>query len=93
MREGLPDELRAVLADVARALGSLLDRVVFIGGAIAPLLQLDRPFGAPRPTRDLNAIIASVSYAQFERVREELRRLGFREDMNLDYSPMCSLLG
>lgn len=81
MRERLPDELRAVVAGVARALGSLLDRVVFIGGAIAPLLQEDRPFNAPRPTRDVDAVIASVSYAEFERVREELRRLGFREDM------------
>lgn len=69
----------ALVAEVARALGHLLDRVVFIGGAIAPLLQPDRPFRAPRPTTDVDAIAATASYVDFTGLSDELRALGFRE--------------
>jgi hypothetical protein len=36
------------VAIVARALGDLAGEVVFIGGAIAPLLQIDPPFREAR---------------------------------------------
>lgn len=75
----MSDEGMPLLAEVARALGGILDRVVFIGGAIAPLLQVDRPFRAPRPTDDVDAIAATLSYSEFERMGGELRALGFRE--------------
>jgi predicted nucleotidyltransferase len=68
------------VADVARALDGLLDRVVFIGGAIAPLLQVEQSFPAPRPTDDVDAIVVTTSYPDFDRVRERMRSLGFRED-------------
>lgn len=69
----------ALLARVATALGDLRDRVVFIGGAVAPLLQVDRPFAAPRPTGDVDAIILTANYSDFDRIREELRTRGFTE--------------
>lgn len=75
----MSDEGMSLVAEVARALGGVLGRVVFIGGAIAPLLQADRPFRAPRPTDDVDAIAATLSYSDFERMRNELRQLGFRE--------------
>jgi predicted nucleotidyltransferase len=68
-----------LLSLVATALGDLRERVVFIGGATAPLLQTDRPFAAPRPTRDVDAIIVTASYSDFQRIAEELRARGFRE--------------
>ncbi len=49
---------------VAVALGELAGEVVFIGGAIAPLLQDDPPFEEARPTRDVDAVTASTSYAE-----------------------------
>jgi predicted nucleotidyltransferase len=73
------DEGTSLVAEVARALGGMIERVVFIGGAVAPLLQADRPFRAPRPTDDVDAIAATLSYTDFERMCGELRQLGFRE--------------
>lgn len=69
----------ALLVAVARALGGLRDRVVFVGGAIAPLLQEDPPFSGPRPTDDVDAIAVTANYADFDRLRELLREKGFRE--------------
>jgi hypothetical protein len=61
-------------------LGDLLPDVVFIGGAIAPLLHSDSPFGEPRPTKDTDAVVASTRYSDVEVLHEQLRRLGFRQD-------------
>jgi predicted nucleotidyltransferase len=69
------------LALVAQALGGLRERVVFIGGAIAPLLHTDPPFRRARITSDVDAIIATVSYADAQRVQDELVRLGFRRNL------------
>jgi hypothetical protein len=69
------------LAAVARALGSLLAEVVFIGGAVAPLLQEEPPLPLVRPTKDVDAVTASSSYSSFNRLEEGLRALGFREGL------------
>lgn len=68
------------LARVATALGDLVQEVVFVGGAIAPLLQTDPPFGAPRPTKDVDAVIASRGYWELENLHTRLTSLGFRQD-------------
>lgn len=73
---------RILLAEVARALGDLVDRVVFIGGAVAPLLQIGRAFAAPRPTGDVDAIAVTASYSDFEALCQRLRQRGFRETMD-----------
>jgi hypothetical protein len=68
------------IARIAEALGEeLRPRVVFIGGAIAPLLQTDPPFEGPRPTKDVDAIVVTVSYSDFEAFSEGLRGRGFRQ--------------
>lgn len=69
------------LAGVARALGSLVADVVFVGGAIAPLLQIKPPFPRVRPTTDVDGVIASMSYREFHRVGKELGARGFRRDI------------
>jgi len=74
-----PGFARLVL--VAQALGDLKERIVFIGGAIAPLLHTDPPFRGARITSDVDAIIATVSYVEAQRVQDELVRLGFRRDL------------
>lgn len=68
------------LQRVALALGPLAERVVFIGGAITPLLQSDPPFGEARPTRDVDAVTASATYGDVGRLHEALRARGFRQD-------------
>ena len=67
------------VATVAAELGDLAGRVVFIGGAIAPLLQTDPPFPRARVTSDVDGVIASASYADYERLRVELTERGFRQ--------------
>ena len=70
----------ANLARVAEPLGDLRDRIVFIGGAIAPLLQTHPPFPRVRPTKDVDGVIASSSYLEANKVHEELALRGFRHD-------------
>lgn len=74
-----PGFARLVL--VAQELGDLRQRIVFIGGAIAPLLHTDPPFRQARITSDVDAIIATGSYVEAQRVQDELARLGFRRDL------------
>jgi predicted nucleotidyltransferase len=78
----MPDATMAPVREVARALVGLLERIVFIGGAIAPLLQVDRPFRAPRPTGDVDAIAATTSYSDFGEFSEALAARGFRQGTN-----------
>lgn len=67
------------LARVARALGDVADQVVFIGGAIAPLLQLDPPFPEARPTKDIDGVVASATYTDSGRLADALRARGFTQ--------------
>lgn len=67
------------LCAIAEALGPLVDRVVFIGGAIAPLLQTHPVSPRVRPTTDVDGIALTVSYRDFHRLMEELRRRGFQQ--------------
>ncbi len=66
------------IARVAEALGDLRDRVVFIGGAIAPLLQSHPPFPRARPTKDVDAVTATTSYSDLEALDRALRAREFR---------------
>lgn len=75
----MTDLALVLLERVARALGPLRERVVFIGGAIAPLLQTAPPFERARPTTDVDAIAATVAYTDFAGLQEALREQGFRE--------------
>lgn len=70
------------LAAVAAELGDLAERVVFIGGAIAPLLQTDPPFPRARVTSDVDAVVASHGYAEFDDVAARMRVRGFRQDVS-----------
>jgi predicted nucleotidyltransferase len=73
------------VASVAAELGDLARRVVFVGGAIAPLLQTDPPFPRARLTTDVDGIIASTTYADQERLRVKLNDRGFRQGMDAEH--------
>jgi hypothetical protein len=68
------------VAAIARALGDLADDVVFMGGAIAPLLQADPPFRDARVTSDVDGLIASHRYTDTEVLRVRLAQGGFRQN-------------
>lgn len=63
------------IARIAAALGELLP-----DGAIAPLLHTDSPFGEPRPTKDVDAVVGSTRYTEVGILHERLRERGFRQD-------------
>ena len=65
------------LRRIARRLGPLTERVVFIGGAVAPLLQTEDSLPRIRPTTDVDAVIATSSYAELEPLSDALRARGF----------------
>lgn len=68
------------LVRVARELGNTRERVVFIGGLVAPLLQLEPPMPRIRPTDDVDALLVSAGYPDARSVEVELERHGFRRD-------------
>jgi len=65
------------VVSVARALGALADEVVFIGGAVAPLLHTEHVLPTARTTNDVDAIVASLSYRDYDKVARAMRTLGF----------------
>lgn len=67
------------LRRIAWQLGPLNERVVFIGGAVAPLLQVEDVLPRVRPTHDVDAVIATISYAELGPLREALSARGFSE--------------
>ena len=71
------------IVSITLALGSWRERVVFIGGAIAPLLQTDPPFPHVRPTDDVDAVATTVNYTEHAKLEEFLRGEGFRHGVAL----------
>jgi hypothetical protein len=70
------------VAGIARSLGDLSAEVVFIGGAIAPLLQTHPAIPVVRATSDVDAVVASTSYAKFDAVQKKLEFGGFKRDLS-----------
>lgn len=68
------------IAGIARALGALSSEVVFIGGAIAPILQTHPAIPRVRPTKDVDAVVASTRYASFHQLQIQLGQLKFKMD-------------
>lgn len=74
----------ANLRVIAVALGSLCERVVFVGGAVAELLVSDPAAERVRATKDVDAIVDIDGLPQFQRVEKDLAARGFRRDVDSD---------
>ena len=70
---------------VADALGDLLDDIVFVGGAVVPLLATDPAAGAFRPTNDVDFVTRVASRAEYSALESALHARGFTHDT----SPGC----
>ena len=82
MNSSHPDEaVRQKLARVTRALGPLAQRVVLIGGSIAPLLHTVSLIRWPRPTDDVDGVIDAENYVAHGALQEALRTAGFSEEI------------
>ena len=76
------------IAEVARRLGALRERVVFLGGAATGLLITDVAAPEMRVTDDVDVIVEVASRTGYYRVVEELRRLGFSQ-RHEEGDPVC----
>jgi hypothetical protein len=77
------------LRDIAEGLTPLLDRIVFVGGAVVHLLITDEAAYVPRATKDVDIVITAVSnYADLQAVSELLLRRGFNPDTDPE-APTC----
>ncbi len=77
-----------MLQQVAAGLGALKDEVVFVGGSVAELYASEPELSDIRPTIDVDCVIEIRTYREYGQLEEELRRLGFRNDMS-EGAPVC----
>lgn len=71
---------------VAKRLGPLNDRVVFVGGCATGLVIDDDTVVSVRATKDVDVIVEVVGRTQFHKLEKELRSLGFAHD---PAGPIC----
>lgn len=76
-----------MLEIVARALGALNHRIVYLGGCAVGLLITDPGRPAVRPTLDVDVIAEVATRADYYRLADELRAAGFTEAS--DESVVC----
>ncbi len=68
-----------LIARVAQALGALREQFVFVGGCATGLLITDPAAAAVRATKDVDAIVAVASLADYHGLAEKLRACGFTQ--------------
>lgn len=71
----------ALLIGMAHAMGSLCDRVVFVGGCATGLLLSDAALMNVRVTEDVDAIVEVASLARYHALADELMQRGFKQTM------------
>lgn len=76
-----------LLLAMARALGPLRERVVFVGGCATGLLITNAAATDIRATEDVDAIIEIVSLAAYHALQPELAALGFKQTMEDNTPP------
>ena len=77
-----------MIRHVARRLGDLRERMVFLGGAATVLLITDTATPDVRVTTDVDVIVETATKVEYYRLAELLRSLGFKEDHD-EGAPVC----
>lgn len=67
------------IVEVARRLGALVDEVVFLGGAVVPLLVPEEVASTIRATEDVDCVVCTETYHDYMEFGERLRASGFAE--------------
>ena len=80
-----------MIIDVAKRLGDLRDKVVFVGGCATGLFITDPAIPEIRATQDVDVIVEVASRMAYYRLEEELRLRGFKQDMS-ENAPVCRWL-
>jgi hypothetical protein len=71
----------ALLHAMALALGSLRERLVFVGGCATGLLLTNPAAASVRPTEDVDAIVEVTTLAGYHALRPQLAERGFVQTM------------
>ncbi|GAB5472406.1 MAG: hypothetical protein Mars2KO_05050 [Maribacter sp.] len=71
---------REATKKVAKALGDLNDKVVYVGGAMVSLYINDTAAEDIRPTKDLDLTFQIASFAELEELRVQLIEKGFTQN-------------
>lgn len=79
----------AALERVAARLGPLLDELTLVGGSAVGLLITDRAADPPRPTLDLDFVVAAATRAQYASFEAKLRAVGLTQWPTHPGDPLC----
>jgi predicted nucleotidyltransferase len=82
--------LRMIIT-VARRLGDLREKVVFLGGCATGLFITDPAMPEVRATQDVDIIVEVASRITYYQLEELLRLRGFKQDMS-ESAPVCRWL-
>lgn len=78
-----------LLEIVAQQLGNtLLEQMVFVGGAVAGLLITDPAMPSIRPTEDVDLVVQATVLREYHAAEAALKAHGFVQDMSAD-APIC----
>jgi predicted nucleotidyltransferase len=80
-----------MITTVARRLGNLRAKVVFVGGCATGLFITDPAMPEVRVTKDVDVIIDIATRMEYSRLETDLRSKGFRNDISED-APLCRWL-
>lgn len=83
----MADPNLALLSAMARALGSLRERLVFVGGCATGLLLTNPAAAGVRPTEDVDAIVEVASLAGYHALQPLLAERGFKQTMEDNTPP------
>lgn len=72
---------RELLVRTVRKIEPLLDRLVFVGGAVVELYFTDPASDRVRPTTDTDCLCKVTSYTEYHRLGDRLRELSFRQSL------------
>lgn len=72
---------RELLVRTVRKIEPLLDRLVFVGGAVVELYFTDPASERVRPTTDTDCLCEVASYSEYHRLGDRLRELSFRQSL------------
>ena len=78
---------------IAKALDTLKEHVVFVGGSVAELYAKSPELSDIRPTIDVDCVIdlQIITYIDYSKLEEQLRGLGFQNDTSKG-APICRKL-
>ena len=80
-----------MITTVARRLGNLREKVVFVGGCATGLFITDPAMPEVRVTKDVDVIIDIATRIEYSRLEADLRSKGFKNDISED-APLCRWL-